>query len=62
MDVDVVVFFIFGNMWWLLLREDCKLICVNIKCVFGKDLIRKSVWILNLIEIFVLLFNIFGLI
>lgn len=42
MDVDVVVFFIFGSMWWLLLREDCKLICVNIKCVFGKDLIRKK--------------------
>lgn len=48
----------------LAIRDDCRQekIRVNIKRALGKDLIRKSVRTVNVIETFVLSFNIFGLI
>lgn len=61
-DADAVVFSTFGNTRWLSSREDCKLTRVNIKRALGKDLIRKSVRTVNVIETFVLSFDIFGLI
>lgn len=61
-DADAVVFSTFGSTRWLSSREDCKLTRVNIKRALGKDLIRKSVWTVNVIETFILSFNIFGLI